>query len=237
MTSPFRAAAFAAFLFAAACSRPADVSDAFSSGGELIALSGGSGGAVNACVTCHGLKGEGDGHLTPRLAGLDRGYIARQIGFYADGQRADPRMVAVAKALTGDGRQKVAAYYAQLPSPMIGACPAADAIAEALYRAGDASRGIASCASCHGADGAGDAGNPPLAGQPAPYLERQLTKWREGDRYGDPLGVMTHIAKSLTPAESAALSAYAARLPGGSGYRGSMAGCPPARRASPRNGA
>ena len=45
-------------------------------------------------------------------------------------------------------------------------------------------------------------------------------------------GVMTRIAKALTPAEAAALSAYAARLPGGPGYSGSPAACPPARRAS-----
>ena len=163
MTRTPIAAAIAAFLLAAACSRPADVRDAFSSDGEVIALSGGSGGVVNACVSCHGLKGEGDGNLSPRLAGLDPGYIIRQIGFYADGQRVDPRMVAVAKALTGDERHKVAAYYAGLPITGSRACPAPLSMVEALYRGGEPARGIESCASCHGAAGEGNAGNPPLA--------------------------------------------------------------------------
>ena len=234
MTCPAPLTALA-FLLAAGCAGPDEVNDAFSRDGEVIALSGGSGGARNACVTCHGLKGEGDGHRAPRLAGLDPGYLSRQIGFYADGQRINPQMVAVAKALTPAEREKVAAYYAGLVPTR--ACPAAPAPIGTLYRSGDAARGIASCASCHGAAGEGNAGNPPLAGQPAPYLERQLAEWREGNRYGDPLGVMTRIAKALTPAESAALSGYAARLPGGRGYSESPGGCPPARRASPRSGA
>lgn len=237
MTRPRLAAAIAASLLAVACSGPSDVRDAFSGDGELIALSGGSGGANNACVSCHGLKGEGDGNLSPRLAGLDQGYIARQIGFYADGQRINPRMVAIAKALSKEERQKVAAYYAGLANAARRACPAVSPVAASIYRRGDPARGIASCASCHGNNGEGNAGNPPLAGQPAPYLERQLADWQNGDRYGDPLGMMSRIAKALTPAESAALSAYAAGLPGGPGYLEPREGCPPGRRASPRNGA
>ncbi len=236
MTRAFLVAPVVAVALAAACSGPVEVSDAFSSNGEVISLSGGSGGATNACASCHGLKGEGNGNLSPRLAGLDQGYIRRQIGFYADGQRINPQMVAVAKALTDDERAKVAAYYAQLPDPPRRTCPAPPSTAGLLYRTGDPSRGISSCAACHGNAGEGNAGNPPLAGQPAPYLERQLADWRKGDRYGDPLNIMTRIAKALTPEESRALSAYAARLPGGPGYLGSPEECPPARRASPRNG-
>ena len=227
--------AILALLAAAGCSRPGEVRDAFNADGRLIALSGGSAGAANACVACHGLKGEGDGNLAPRLAGLDQGYLARQIGFYADGQRIDPLMVAVAKALTGEERQKVAAYYAALPA-VSRSCPAPLAMTTPLYSAGDARRGIASCASCHGAKGEGNAGNPPLGGQPAAYLDRQMADWRDGNRYGDAEGVMTRIAKALTPAESAALTAYAAALPGDARYSAPPEGCPPARRASPRNG-
>lgn len=234
MTRPAPIAVLA-FLLAAGCAGPGEVDDAFSSDGEVIALSGGSGGVRNACVTCHGLKGEGDGHRSPRLAGLDAGYLQRQIGFYADGQRINAQMVAVAKALTSRERQRVTAYYAGLVPTRT--CPTTPSPIATLYRSGDRSRGIASCAACHGAAGEGNAGNPPLASQPAPYLERQLADWRAGHRYGDPLGVMTRFAKALTPAESAALSVYAAHLPGGPGYQELPGGCPPARRASPKNGA
>lgn len=225
-----------ATLGAAACSRPAEIRDRFSASGEVIALSGGSAGAANACASCHGLAGQGDGHRSPRLAGLDSGYLQRQLGFYAEGQRINPQMVRVAKALSGEERQKVAAYYAALPVQVTAGCPPPPSIADALYRNGDPSRGVASCASCHGAAGEGNAGNPPLAGQPARYLSRQLADWRNGDRYGDPENVMTRIAKELSPAESAALSVYAAALPGDRRYPGSPAKCPPAHRVSPRNG-
>lgn len=224
-----------ALLALGACSGPTNVRDAFNRDGEIIALSGGSAGARNACVTCHGLDGQGDGNRSPRLAGLDQGYIARQLGFYADGQRINARMVAVAKALTGDERQEVAAYYAR--QPMRRTCGTAPAGPPEIFVRGDPARDIASCASCHGTRGEGSAGNPPLAGQPAPYLQQQMTDWRKGDRYGDPAGVMTRVAKALTPAESAALTAYASRLPGDPRYSEPPEGCPPARRASPRSGA
>ena len=49
--------------------------DRFSATGELVALSGAGAGAANACVTCHGLQGQGDGAGAPRLAGLDAGEV------------------------------------------------------------------------------------------------------------------------------------------------------------------
>lgn len=227
-----------AALAVAACSGPAPVADPFQKSGELIALSGGNAGAARACVACHGLEGQGDGNLTPRLAGLDPGYIVRQLTFYADGLRQHKQMSAIADRLSVEDRAKVAAYYAALPPATVAECaePVAPAVV-ALYLRGDPARGIESCASCHGADGAGTPGNPPLAGQPAPYLEQQLRDWRWGRRYGDPLGVMTRIARALTPAELAALPAHAQGLPGGFGRPAPPATCPPARRGDPRNGA
>ena len=113
-----------------------------------------------------------------------------------------------------------------------------ESVHAALYQRGDARRGIASCASCHGADGRGAGlGNPPLAGQPAAYLADQLDRWRSGRRYGDAQGVMTRVSQRVKPAEVRALAAYAAGLAGGSDRRESRAACPPARRADPRSGA
>ena len=68
---------------------PEPVTTGFAETGELVALSGGDAGARGACHTCHGLQGEGDGNLTPRIAGLDSGYFARQLIFFADGQRRE----------------------------------------------------------------------------------------------------------------------------------------------------
>ncbi len=221
-----------------ACSGPAPVPDTFTRTGELIALSGGAGGAAGACVTCHGLKGEGDGHLAPRLAGLDRGYLLRQLEQYRDGLRAHPQMMAIARGLSTDERGLVADHYAALETPRGRAdCATPNAMIAGLYQRGDARRGIASCAACHGADGGGNAGNPPLAGQSAAYLADQIDRWRDGRRHGDPMGTMTRISQRLRPDEVAAVAAYAGRLGGGPGRREFRATCLPARRADPKNDA
>jgi len=71
--------------------------------------------------------------------------------------------------------------------------------------------GVQGCASCHGAQGEGNAtnGTPRIAGQPQAYLERQLAAYADGRRDN---GVMTPIARQLAPQERAALSAYYSEL-------------------------
>ncbi len=224
------------------CSLPQEAS-AFEQTGEIIALSGGDAGAQGACILCHGLKGEGDGNLVPRLAGLDRGYFARQMEFFAEGQRRHPQMAWIAGRLDWPARQKLADYYAELPvpepdprwQPDEAACSPATA---ALYHRGDPSRGLQACAACHGADGMGvGAGNPPLAGQPAPYLAEQLRAWRSGKRHGDPLRAMTHVSRLLANEEVTALAGYSSALRGATSYPELPAACLQTRRPDPRSGA
>ena len=98
---------------------PGETDRAFSSSGKITAMSGGAGGAANACFTCHGLDGGGDGVAAPRLAGLDAGYLQKQLEDYASGLRPDDAMTRIAKALDQQGRREVAAYYAALPAPPV----------------------------------------------------------------------------------------------------------------------
>ncbi len=155
--------------------------------GEVIAMGGGDGGAAHACVTCHGLQGEGDGRLAPRLAGLDAGYLHRQLDDYANGRREHAEMRAIVRRLSGADRAKVSAYYAALPAPA--PLPATSA----LY--------AAKCAECHGARGEGmGPRNPPLAGQAPAYITAQLEAWRAGKRR-DPLGEMLAVSRALSPVE------------------------------------
>lgn len=224
----------------AACSGPEPTYDSFESTGELIALSGGDAGAQGACVTCHGLEGEGDGNLVPRLAGLDPGYFARQMEYFAEGQRRHPQMTWIADRLGWPARQKLAQYYAELPVPegtATNPSPQACAVAD-LYHSGDPERGIASCASCHGDNGKGAGrGNPPLAAQPAPYLAEQLKAWASGKRYDDPGESMTLISQLLTEPEMERLARYSAALPGAGAHPEPRASCLPERRPGPRSGA
>ncbi len=73
-------------------------------------------------------------------------------------------------------------------------------------------RGAPPCATCHGADGGGQAaaGFPRLAGLNAAYLERQLDDFANGSRAK---AVMNPIAKALSEDERKALAAYYSKLP------------------------
>lgn len=212
--------------------------DSFATSGEMIALSGAGAGATFACVVCHGLRGEGDGAGVARLAGIDAGYLERQLIAYADGRRDDPQMSYIAGKLKPAERRAVAAYYAGLEPPQPLRTVASQDAAALIYRFGDPSRGLPSCASCHGERGEGiGPANPPLAAQPAGYLAAQLDRWRDSSRRNDPGDVMLRISQLLSPSEAAALAAHAAALPGGHPSPALPAAFHAARRDDPRSDA
>lgn len=76
--------------------------------------------------------------------------------------------------------------------------------------------GALACATCHGANGEGNAagGFPRLAGLGAAYLDSQLNHFAEGTRKNV---VMELVAKQLTAPERKAVSAYLAGLPAAPG--------------------
>lgn len=229
-------AAAAALALAASCSPPqGGVPERFGATGELIAMSGADAGPQNACFTCHGIRGEGDGAGVPRVAGLNAGYLQHQLQAYADGRRQDLSMRWIARQLSPAQRVEVARYYSNMPVPTATAGPAGQP--PQLFLAGDPGRNLPACASCHGVDGRGiGTGIPPLAGQPAAYLADQLEQWRRSKRRSDPDEVMLRIARSLTPSEISALSSYASALPAAPRPRAPAEASPQARRSDPRNG-
>ena len=185
----------------------------FTETGEMIALSGGDAGATNACFTCHGIDGRGDGAGAPRLAGRGIGYLDRQLEAYASGRRRHPQMAWIANRLTPTHRLAVSAYYDAMPYEPAATPPPVPA--PVLYVHGDPSRGLPACALCHGRFGEGvGRGNPPVGGQPAAYLAEQMEQWRLSKRRSDPNNIMLAISRQLTSPEVAGLAAYAAALPG-----------------------
>jgi cytochrome c553 len=69
---------------------------------------------------------------------------------------------------------------------------------------------IATCARCHGADGAGAGAFPNLTLQTRDYLARTLTAFAAGQRRS---GYMQMVASELSPAQIAKLAEYYSRLP------------------------
>lgn len=195
-------------LLAAACTdRMSPSDDRWGRGGELIAMSGGEGGARYACATCHGARGEGNGFDAPRLSGLPRGYLQKQLEDYAAGLRAHEVMRDVARFLDSAERVRVADYYAALPAqalpPATGEAVAA--ATPALY--------AKACQQCHGVAGAGTASGPPLNAQPAFYLTQQLQDWQVAKRRNDGNHVMLKVAQQLRPEEVHQLGLYLAQIP------------------------
>ncbi len=187
-------------LAAAACSPVGDRPDqAFTADGQVIAMGGGDGGARNACFSCHGLDGMGDGVSVPRLAGLDAGYLQKQLEDYASRVRADPVMYEAARWLDHDDRRAVAAWYAALPVPATAASPPASP--PRVW--------TTACAVCHGARGEGiGPANPALSGQPAAYTLDQLRRWKTGERRNDPRGVMSDAVAGLSDDQMRAIAAW-----------------------------
>ena len=181
--------------------------DRWSRGGELIAMSGGEGGARYACVTCHGARGEGNGFDAPRLAGLPTGYLQKQMEDFAAGLRAHEVMRDVARFLDSHERVLVANHYAALaPRALPPATDErADASAPALY--------ASACEECHGPEGRGAAGGPPLNAQPAFYLAQQLQDWQASKRRNDGNHAMLKAAQRLEARELRQLSLYLAQIP------------------------
>ena len=212
MTDRFPFAAIAMLLAVGGCGLPSnETGAALGRTGELVAMSGGDGGAKNACFTCHGLDGAGDGAAIPRLAGLDAGYLQKQIEDYASDIRHDATMTPIAAKLDQGQRRAVAAFYAQMASP-VAAGPASPP--PPVWLRGDPSRGVQACATCHGPTGLGvGPGNPALTGQPAAYTIEQIRRWKTAERRNDPRGVMTMAVAGLTDAETLAIGRWLERQP------------------------
>ncbi|WP_418315680.1 c-type cytochrome [Piscinibacter sakaiensis] len=197
----------ACIALAACTDRMQPTDDRWGRSGELIAMSGGEGGARYACATCHGTRGEGNGFDAPRLAGLPAGYLQKQMEDYALGLRPHAVMRDVARFLDSHERVLVANHYAALPPQALppASSETPDPSAAALYA--DA------CQSCHGVAGIGTAEGPPLNAQPAFYLAQQLQDWQKSKRRNDGRHVMVEAAQRLDPEQVRQLSLHLARIP------------------------
>jgi cytochrome c553 len=169
------------------------------------------------CVACHQGTTANSAHLVPTLDGMDAASLFKQLADYRSGKRLWGVMGAIAKALTIQDSADVAAYFAtrtgqlqtNLPEPVSQGGRAfrqSDPAARLVF-AGDQQRGIAPCAACHGPSGF-RLGAPPLTGQYAAYIERQLGSFAQGIRHNDIYEQMRAISRQLTPNEMKALADF-----------------------------
>ncbi|MBV8870598.1 MAG: c-type cytochrome, partial [Acetobacteraceae bacterium] len=183
-----------------------------------------------ACASCHGAQGEGNAAAGfPRLASLPAAYTTSQLSEFAGGQRENPLMASIARALSADETAAVSAYYAALPGPVPATPAPATGPGVGLAVDGRWSDSIPACVACHGPEGVGvGTAFPPLAGQPASYVAAQLQAWRRGKRPPGPLGLMGAVARRLTASDIPALAAWVSTLSGAAGPAAPSAPAPAA---------
>jgi len=163
------------------------------------------------CASCHGADGGGtaDGSV-PRIAGQLESVVRKQLGDFRAGRRSDFRMTEFADRHhlgTAQDLADLAAYVSRLQ-------------ATGARGIGDGSRATAGallfgarCASCHGADGRGNAAKavPRLAGQHYSYLVRQMYDAVDGRRQTLPRLHANRI-ESLDFAQVRGIADYLSRI-------------------------
>ena len=145
------------------------------------------------CGTCHYNL---DDPLVPHLTAQKPGYLAKQMKDFREGSRYDPWMSPMARFLTDEDIDDLAAYFSALELPAGNPAPLPPK--------------AQTCVACHGKAGVSDNTLwPNLAGQYARYLAKQLRDYQAGIRK-DP--VMAPLAMVLSKEDIDALSEYYAGL-------------------------
>ncbi|MES9875243.1 MAG: c-type cytochrome [Candidatus Sedimenticola sp. 6PFRAG7] len=141
-----------------------------------------------SCALCHGIYGQGTpGTMSPRLAGLPKEYIAKELKYYRDGVREYPPMVLASsiRNMSEKDIEDISEYLAgidlrNLNLPKI-----------PPYRRGQLQAGreifMDECKTCHRKTGHGKPkkGIPPVAGQYGSYLFSQMKKFQDKARFHD----------------------------------------------------
>jgi cytochrome c553 len=70
------------------------------------------------CAACHGANGISTSDQFPILAGQYRDYLIQALHEYQKGDRKNPIMAGMAKPLSEQDIQDLAAYFSSLPGPL-----------------------------------------------------------------------------------------------------------------------
>jgi cytochrome c553 len=166
--------------------------------------------ATQVCTACHGPGGVSTSPQFPRLAAQPAPYLVAQIKAFRANTRGEPEahdyMLGMVTLIDDATAEALGRYFArQAPAPGTPGDAKRVAQGRQVFEHGIAERGIAACATCHGAHAEGNTIFPRLAGQHAAYLVKQLKAIQSRLRQSP---VMHGIIKDLTPAEMDALAAY-----------------------------
>jgi cytochrome c553 len=176
------------------------------------------------CAACHGPDGNSVNPEWPKLAGQEQSYILKQLRDFQSGKRVNELMSPMAKPLTAQDMENLAAYFSSQKVQTSGADAAAPDIGQKLYHDGSMRPVIKACIGCHGPQGAGNVTwesvanaspvvhAPAIGSQQTAYLIKQLKAFKGGTRTNDVDGIMRGIASNLDDKEIDALAQYVTTL-------------------------
>jgi cytochrome c553 len=172
--------------------------------------------AAQACVGCHGNRGEGNPESgSPRIAGQSAYYLHKQLDSYANDSRRDRVMEPIARGLPPELRADVATYFAAIDAPFDRGTRARRPTERGRILAtdGDNRLGVQACRNCHGPGGVGEPPNIPyLAGLDASYIASEMNAWKQGTRTNDAGQQMFTIATAMSLDDINAVAEYYASL-------------------------
>ncbi len=162
------------------------------------------------CAGCHGADGNSPAPNFPKLAGQHASYILKQLQDFKSGKRKDATMTAMVAPLSDQDMENLAAYFSSQKVKPGKTAEDKLELGQMVYRAGNASSGVAACAACHSPTGSGNpqAKFPALKGQHAQYVVKQLKDFRSGTRSNDPGSMMRGVAAKMSDAEIEAVAQY-----------------------------
>jgi len=183
----------------------------------LLLVPGYAGAATDpqSCLVCHGETARSSSQA-PALDGQSASYLAKQLQQFKLGQRgaetADTNgqlMAAVAKPLSDEDIQALAAHFSALDAAKSATQPADPALVDKGRRIF-----VGSCATCHGGKAEGNEAlrAPAIAALSPDYLQLQLRHFQSGLRgqhkTDKPGRQMAMMARTLTDADLQAISVY-----------------------------
>jgi cytochrome c553 len=156
---------------------------------------------VQSCAVCHGQNGVPiDPKTIPIIWGQQQSYLVKQLRDYRNGERDNPIMSPIAKALAQEDLRKIAAYFAAKSWPA----------RQAAAAAASPPNGIAQCQPCHQPNFEGGPPAPRLAGLSYEYLVASMRDFAADERTNN--GDMPKFMQALTDGERDAMARYLSGL-------------------------
>ena len=165
--------------------------------------------ASTVCSACHGEAGNSVVPMFPKIAGLQEGYIVKQLRDFQSGRRKSDIMAPVVAALKPQDFLSLATYFSgQKLKPGEAQDKKIVDFGKRVYFDGNEETGVPACIGCHQPQGAGHLIYPRIGGQHVQYVTQQLKNFASADRSNDVSRFMRVIAKRMSEEEIDAVAAY-----------------------------